>query len=51
MKSVYFINISLNSAIQMAAAQRANGKDFFRKNPLTQEAVIRLLIGAEGFFR
>ena len=48
MKSVCFINTSLNRAIQMAAAQRANGKDFSRKSPLTQEAVIRLLIGAEG---
>lgn len=48
MKSVHFINTSLNRAIHTASVQRANSKDFSRKSPLTQEALIRLLIGAEG---
>lgn len=48
MKSAYPIGISLDYAIRKAAAQRAKDKNFSRKSPLTQETLIRLLIGAEG---
>lgn len=48
MKSAYPIGISLDYAIRKAAAQRAKDKNFSRKSPLTQETLIRLLIGADG---
>lgn len=45
--SIYRIHAALNAAIR-TAAQRVGGKNFSRKSALTAEAVIRLLIGAEG---
>lgn len=48
MKSAYPIGISLDYAIRKAAAQRAKDRNFSRKSPLSQETMIRLLIGAEG---
>lgn len=45
--SIYRIRAALNAAIR-TAAQRVGGKNFSRKSALTAEAVIRLLIGAEG---
>ena len=48
MTTSYSIGISLERAIRKAAAQRAKDHHFSRKSPLTQEVLIRLLIGAEG---
>lgn len=48
MKSAYPINVSLNHAIRAATVQCGDSKAFSRKSPLTREAVLRLLIGAEG---
>lgn len=48
MKSANEVNMSLNHAIRIAAAQNSNPKAFSRKSPLTFETLIRLLIGAEG---
>lgn len=48
MKSAFSLNASLNHAIYTAIAKCAKGKNFSRKSPLTQETLIRLLIGAEG---
>lgn len=48
MKPELSVHKALNNAIQNAAVQYANGKHFSRKSPLTQQTVIRLLIGAEG---
>lgn len=48
METTYSIGISLEHAIRKAAAQRAKDHHFSRKSPLTQEVLIRLLIGAEG---
>lgn len=45
--SIHRIRAALNAAIR-TAAQRVGGKNFSRKSALTAEAVIRLLIGAEG---
>lgn len=40
--------MALKYAIHKAVAGHAKGKNFSRKSPLTMEALIRLLIGAEG---
>ena len=48
MTSANEVNMSLNHAIRIAAAQNSNPKAFSRKSPLTFETLIRFLIGAEG---
>ena len=48
MKKPYLIVSSLKRAISRAAEKCVKGKSFSRKSPLTKEALIRLLIGAEG---
>ena len=48
MKIAYFLAQALHYAILKAAAERPKDKIFSRKSPLTKEALIRLLIGAEG---
>ena len=45
--SIHDIFAALNTAIT-TAAQSIGGKNFSRKSALTAEAVIRLLISAEG---
>lgn len=42
------MGVSLNYAIRKAAEQRTKDNHFSRRSPLSQEALIRLLIGAEG---
>ena len=48
MKKPYLIVSSLKRAISRAAEKCVKDKSFSRKSPLTKEALIRLLIGAEG---
>ena len=48
MKKPYLIVSSLKRAISRAAGKCVKDKSFSRKSPLTKEALIRLLIGAEG---
>ena len=46
--SVFSCDAGLNDAIRKASRKSADTKAFSRRSPLTREAVIRLLIGAEG---
>lgn len=48
MKSTLPVHMALSAAIQQAAAKPNGNGHFSRKSPLTLEALIRLLIGAEG---
>lgn len=48
MKRIYLIVASLKHAISKAAEKCAKGKNFSRKSTLSAEAVIHLLISAEG---
>ena len=48
LQPLYPIDISLNLAIQQAAAKGGDGRAFTRKSPLSREDILRLFLGAEG---
>lgn len=48
LRPLYPIDISLNLAIQQAAAKGGDGRAFTRKSPLSREDILRLFLGAEG---
>ena len=48
MKSIHKITAALNNAISAAIIKCGKTKEFSRTSALSREAVVRLLIGAEG---